>query len=101
MRIDCGDVHSAFITVNGQLYTFGDNSQGQLGQGRDNIVYFQPTRVQEITEPLDLVSCGFRHTLALSRSGKMFGMGSNKYHQMGLGDSMLARESCFFHPVKL
>lgn len=89
------------MTTSGNLLTFGDNSQGQLGHGRDVIHSHQPREVSEITEPIGQVSCGHRHTLALSRSGKVYGMGSNRTHQMGLGESSLAREACFFHPIRL
>jgi alpha-tubulin suppressor-like RCC1 family protein len=34
-----------------------------------------------------MVSCGFRHTLFLSENGKVYGVGSNKKHEMGLGNS--------------
>jgi alpha-tubulin suppressor-like RCC1 family protein len=31
--VDCGDLHSALVSSNGELFTFGDNSEGQLGVG--------------------------------------------------------------------
>lgn len=31
--IDCGDLHTAVVTNTGELFTFGDNSEGQLGIG--------------------------------------------------------------------
>jgi len=78
--ISCGDLHSAYITSSGALFTFGENSQGQLGHGRENPWTHEPTHVSEISEPLEQVACGYRHTLALSRTGSIYGFGSNRTH---------------------
>lgn len=31
--VDCGDSHTAVVSNTGELYTFGENSEGQLGIG--------------------------------------------------------------------
>jgi len=31
--IDCGEIHTAVVSNTGELFTFGDNSEGQLGIG--------------------------------------------------------------------
>ena len=33
MRVACGDTHTLAVTEAGELYTFGRNSNGQLGHG--------------------------------------------------------------------
>lgn len=33
------------------------------------------------------VSCGFRHTLILTDTGKVYGIGTNKRNELGLGNS--------------
>jgi X-linked retinitis pigmentosa GTPase regulator len=71
--IECGDSHTAILTTNGVLYTFGDNIDGQLGLGngvfKSQTCVDKPTRVQEIYESIIQFSCGFKHTLALTRQG--------------------------------
>lgn len=79
------------LTETGNLYSFGDNSQGQLGLGngvfRTQLAVDRPTRVEELKEGIKQVSAGYRHTLALSHGGHIYGMGSNRRQEMGLGES--------------
>lgn len=84
--VDCGDLHTALISTTGELFTFGDNSDGQLGIS----VEFKNTvdrasLVTGISERVIQVSCGYRHTLALTDNGMIFGMGSNRRYELGLG----------------
>lgn len=44
-------------------------------------------RTVELMDSVQQVSAGFRHTLALTHGGVVYGMGSNRYNEMGLGDS--------------
>jgi alpha-tubulin suppressor-like RCC1 family protein len=49
--VDCGDQHSALVTPSGDLYTFGDNSEGQLGLGIDYKTFVdRPTLVTGILD---------------------------------------------------
>ena len=104
-QVECGDLVTALVTQAGQLYTFGDNSQGQLGLGngvfRTQVFVSKPTRVQDILDEVTRVSCGYRHTLALTVKGHIYGFGSNRRHEMGLGDSTQAVENNFYAPLKL
>ena len=104
-QVECGDLVTALVTQAGQLYTFGDNSQGQLGLGngvfRTQVFVSKPTRVQDILDEVTRVSCGYRHTLALTVKGQIYGFGSNRRHEMGLGDSTQAVENNFYAPTKL
>lgn len=61
----------------------------------------RPTRVQEIHDEVILISCGYRHSLALTSKGQIFGFGSNRRHEMGLGDSSSAIENNFYAPYRL
>jgi alpha-tubulin suppressor-like RCC1 family protein len=45
----------------------------------------RPTLIIDIEEEVQQVSCGLRHTLVLTENGKVYGMGSNKRHEIGLG----------------
>jgi alpha-tubulin suppressor-like RCC1 family protein len=77
-----GGEHSAVIR-NGELWTFGRNHHGQLG---DNTTTNRliPTRIRpDLT--WRTVAAGERHTIAITQDGRMFGWGTNAQNQLGLG----------------
>lgn len=75
--------HSAFVTANGLLYTCGLGSAGQLGTGSVPKVQGVPQRVYGIDGIVTAVSCGNRHTLALTECGAVYAFGCNKHGQLG------------------
>ena len=74
-----------------------------LGNGvfRSQVYVYKPTRVQEIFDEVTQISCGYRHSLALTIKGKIYGFGSNRRHEMGLGELAHAVEKNFYAPLKL
>ncbi|XP_051823686.1 probable E3 ubiquitin-protein ligase HERC6 [Antechinus flavipes] len=78
--ISCGDEHTAALTQDGKVLTFGSNNSGQLGHG-----LISKTRVPQIVESADLfsqIACGSYHTLAYAyTSGQVlsFGCGSQRH----------------------
>ncbi|DBA03258.1 TPA: hypothetical protein N0F65_011617 [Lagenidium giganteum] len=79
--------HSAVITDNGELYTFGMNDCGQLGldhtQHQSTPQYVKAFESQEVT----MVSCGLYHTIVCTARGDLYAFGKNDYGQLGLGHS--------------
>ena len=68
--VAAGQYHSAALTAGGQLYTWGNNSRGQLGLGRNSDMVFSPSLVESLAGvPLAGVCCGGNHTLAVTRQG--------------------------------
>uniref|UniRef100_A0A3B4YKW9 HECT and RLD domain containing E3 ubiquitin protein ligase 3 n=1 Tax=Seriola lalandi dorsalis TaxID=1841481 RepID=A0A3B4YKW9_SERLL len=84
--ISCGDEHTAALTKDGGLFTFGDGSWGQLGHGSTNNELL-PRRVLELmgTE-VSQITCGRHHTLAfVPSSGLVYAFGCNSHGQLGTG----------------
>ncbi|XP_047189994.1 probable E3 ubiquitin-protein ligase HERC3 isoform X2 [Scophthalmus maximus] len=84
--ISCGDEHTAALTKDGGLFTFGDGSWGQLGHGSTNNELL-PRRVLELmgTE-VSQITCGRHHTLAfVPSSGMVYAFGCNSHGQLGIG----------------
>jgi alpha-tubulin suppressor-like RCC1 family protein len=84
--IAAGEEHSVAIGDNGQLYAWGDNFYGQLGNG-DNFGRPAPTRVtlpEGVTHWTD-VWAGGHCTFARGNDGKVYGWGRNREGELGIG----------------
>ncbi|KAI4815497.1 hypothetical protein KUCAC02_005639 [Chaenocephalus aceratus] len=82
--IRCGEAHSAVLTKDGKVFTFGEGSYGQLGHNSsDNEL--KPRLVDGLDGPASHISCGRRHTLVLSSSGQLWAFGDGAKGQIGTG----------------
>ena len=91
--IAAGDNHSlAVMAWDGNVYAWGDNSYGQLGNGSSIGNEYSPVQVhggQQGTDPLTgvkAVAGGNHHSLALMEDGTVYAWGSNEYGQLGIGN---------------
>lgn len=88
MRIICvsaGEIHSAAVNSDGDLFTFGDGFLGMLGHA-DKRPQVTPKHVQTgglEDECVSLVTCGCRHTLAITEEGEVWSMGFGRYGVLG------------------
>ena len=79
---------SLALTSSGQLYAFGSNQYGQLGNSTNNgtttanptpTLVTLPGQVGTITQ----VAAGQAHSFALTSSGQLYAFGYNQYGQLG------------------
>ncbi|KAL1138806.1 hypothetical protein AAG570_008868, partial [Ranatra chinensis] len=87
--IACGSAHSAAITSNGELYTWGLGEYGRLGHG-DFATQLKPKHVKALSgHHIIKVACGSRdaQTLALSSEGLVFSWGDGDFGKLGRGGS--------------
>jgi alpha-tubulin suppressor-like RCC1 family protein len=100
--VSCGGWHSCAVLETGELYTWGYNGSGQLGQPSSVIKTSRPTLVQSRYFPdgipglrINLVACGWEHTLALgldvSDKQFVFSFGANSYGQLGRQPLVIGR----------
>lgn len=75
---------TAAIKSNGTLWTWGDNTYGQLGIGA-SAYKSSPTQVGSLTN-WKQVSNGAYHTVAVKTDGTLWGWGYNSSGQLGLSD---------------
>lgn len=59
------------------MYTFGDNSEGQLGVGTTQTSFDEPVRVK-CEHKISQLSLGYKHMLLLTFSGRVLAVGRNK-----------------------
>ena len=81
--VSAGDMHTAAIKTDGSLWTWGENSAGQLGVG-DTAPRNLPVRV-ESELGWAVVSAGIFHTAAIREDGSLWAWGRNDNGQLGDG----------------
>jgi hypothetical protein len=79
-QLDAGTSHWAGLTLGGDVYTGGENSNGQLGDGTTTN-RSAPTRVN-LPDKAWLVRAGAFNTCAALNDGALFCWGSNQYGQV-------------------
>ncbi|KAM4627974.1 putative E3 ubiquitin-protein ligase HERC4 isoform 2-T2 [Polymixia lowei] len=84
--ISCGATHSAVLTKDGRVFTFGEGSKGQLGHN-STANELLPKLVQGIDGLASQIACGSHHTLILGCSGHLWAFGSGVKGQCGTGGS--------------
>ncbi|KAK3100706.1 hypothetical protein FSP39_024049, partial [Pinctada imbricata] len=87
--IACGSSHSAAITSNGDLYTWGLGEYGRLGHG-DNTTQLKPKQVKALSNQRVIqIACGSRdaQTLALTDEGLVYSWGDGDFGKLGRGGS--------------
>ncbi|KAI3703313.1 hypothetical protein L1987_73278 [Smallanthus sonchifolius] len=102
LSVACGNWHSALITAEKKLFTFGDGTYGALGHGDLQSVKF-PKEVTSLTALKTIkVVCGVWHTAAIveiinhqtkhSTSKKLFTWGDGDKYRLGHGNKQTYTE---------
>ena len=81
-----GDDYSLALDVNGCVWAWGYNNEGQLGDGGTEIVSDGPVMVVGLTN-IVAIAAGASFSLALDQSGKLWAWGSDGVGQLGDGGS--------------
>ena len=99
-QVAVGAWHTLALKSDGTVWSWGDNSHGELGFGtvdtitkRMNPLISTPKQVQGVDHVV-AVAAGFRYSLALKEDGTVWAWGANDYGQLGIGTQDTAS-----HPV--
>ena len=85
-QVSSGYKYTLALDEKGKIWSWGDNSEGQLGNGKSNEVVIKPTKINSDTEYVQVVANG-GFSLALDREGNIWTWGQNINGQLGNGDS--------------
>lgn len=86
-QVSCGGFHTAVVTEDGHLYTFGGGEHGQLGHS-DRVNKHRPTLVQSLESVfVSQITCGWSHSVALTSTGRVYTWGNSDHGKLGHGSS--------------
>jgi len=86
IHIAAGAEHSAAVSDDGKLWTWGAGNRGQTGHGDEEHRFF-PCQVKGIDgKKVVCVAAGKTHTVAETKEGKIFAWGDGNMGQLGAGD---------------
>lgn len=80
-QISAGGFHTAALKIGKTVWTWGDNTYGQLGDGTNNDSN-TPVQVSDISDGIAIAG-GYWHTIALKSDGTVWTWGNNSYGQLG------------------
>ncbi|RVE75187.1 hypothetical protein OJAV_G00014280 [Oryzias javanicus] len=83
-----GSNTSAALTASGKLFMWGDNSEGQIGLGKES----QASSPQEVGvgRPIRWMSCGYYHSAFVTVDGALYTFGERDSGKLGLGTEQLS-----------
>ena len=83
--IKCGYKHSLLLTLEGRIYSFGDNYYGQMGLNKDSDSTIDvPTLIPDIPK-MQRIECGRYHSMCIDENYNLWVFGLNLKGQLGLG----------------
>ena len=83
--IAAGELHSGAVTINGDVYMWGEGFCGQLGLGdrRPHLLPEQVVLGGLEDECVSNISCGCRHTMVTTEEGEVFSWGLGRFGVLG------------------
>ncbi|XP_062982584.1 X-linked retinitis pigmentosa GTPase regulator isoform X6 [Elgaria multicarinata webbii] len=86
-QLAAGSYTSAALTEDGQLFMWGDNSEGQIGLA-DEANVCAPHQV-DVGKPISWISCGYYHSALITRDGELYTFGEPENGKLGLSPEQL------------
>ena len=104
VQVALGTSHSAAIDSTGDLWMWGDNTYGQVGNGNGGInkKVSSPVNISEMYDDFEKivqVSLGRNHSAAIEEDGDLWVWGDNQYGQLGDGEG--GSEGFSSTPIKI
>ena len=81
LKVTAGDNHTCAIMTNGNLYCWGSNNAGKLGDGYASA--YKTTPMQVGNDTWKMVTAGYSHTCGIKMDNKLYCWGGNSVGQLG------------------
>jgi len=82
-KIATGANHTLCTSSEGQVFSWGDNSKGQLGLGSKDSTCSTPTLLSGMHSKN--IACGAEHSMVICEKGHLYAFGDNSLGQLGIG----------------
>ncbi|KAM9180361.1 X-linked retinitis pigmentosa GTPase regulator [Dugong dugon] len=86
-QLSAGSNTSAALTEDGELFMWGDNSEGQIGL--NNISNVCVPHQVTIGKPISWISCGYYHSAFVTTEGELYTFGEPECGKLGLPSEQL------------
>ena len=83
LEVSAGKYHSTALNSEGEIWSWGDNADYQLGDNNSTIDSSIPVQESFANTNWASVSAGRYHTVALNKDGEIWSWGKNDYGQLG------------------
>ena len=84
-QVCCGRYFTICLLDKGDLYSFGYNSDGQLGLGNNEEKYYSPQRIESL-EDVEFVECGENYVFCKTTKLGVYCWGNNYNGKLGIGN---------------
>lgn len=98
VRVTAGNFHTCALAADGDLYCWGTNNRGQLGNGTMESSR-TPLRVPGTPGDATALGAGVDHTCAIFKAGAVYCWGSNRARQLGQDAPGIATIPRFIQPA--
>src|SRR4029078_7216253 len=82
IALAAGNSHSLALKSDGTVWSWGDNSAGQLGISTSAGKSLSPVQTQDLDSIISVAAASYQ-TVAIGANGSLFGWGANDFGQLG------------------
>uniref|UniRef100_A0A8C0SYG2 X-linked retinitis pigmentosa GTPase regulator n=1 Tax=Canis lupus familiaris TaxID=9615 RepID=A0A8C0SYG2_CANLF len=86
-QLSAGSNTSAALTEDGELFMWGDNSEGQIGL--ENVTNVCVPQQVTVGKPISWISCGYYHSAFVTTEGQLYTFGEPECGKLGLPNQLL------------
>ncbi|XP_036857438.1 X-linked retinitis pigmentosa GTPase regulator isoform X1 [Manis javanica] len=86
-QLSAGSNTSAVLTEDGELFMWGENSEGQIGL--EDITNISVPHQVTIGKPISWISCGYYHSAFVTTEGELYTFGEPEHGKLGLPYELL------------